>query len=117
MKRLIFLMFIILCFGLVGCQTIVEEETIEVKATVTSKEYKSAYVTMVHVRVGNVTTIVPQTHPAKYYVTVTYEDVSETFNDMILYEELNEGDTLTVIFYRAYNEEHELVEKEIRLPG
>ena len=117
MKRIVFLLVIALCFALMGCQKIVTEETIEVQAIVTDKAYKSAYVTMIPVKVGNVTTMVPQNHPAKYYITVTYEDLSETFDNKALYEELCEGDVLTVIFYRAYNEERQLVRKEIRLPG
>ena len=81
MKRFILLVVIIMCIALTGCQTIEKEEKIDVNATVTDMQYRSSYVTFLPIYNGKTTTLIPQTHPARYLVTISYEDVSETFND------------------------------------
>ncbi len=117
MKRIILVSTIILCILLAGCQKIVEEETFEVTAVVAEKEYKSSYTTYTPMRVGKVTMMSPQFHPAKYNVTIVYEDMAQTFNNQALYEKVSKGDTITVILYHGYNEDRELVKKELLLPG
>lgn len=116
MKRIILVSTIILCILLTGCQKIVEEETFEVNAVVTEKDYQGSYTTYIPMRVGKVTMMSPQFHPAKHNVTITYEDISQTFNNEELYEKVSEGDTITVILYHGYNEDRELVKKELLLP-
>jgi len=95
MKRFIFLVVIIMCVALTGCQAIEKEEKIDVNATVTDIEYQSSDGTMMPIFNGETTILIPQTLPARYLVTISYEDVSKTFNDRNLYENVKEGDTTT----------------------
>ena len=112
----ILLAVIIMCVALTGCQTIEKEEKIDVNATVTDIQYRSSYVTMMPIYNGKTTTLIPQTHPARYLVTISYEDVSETFNDRNLYENVKEGDTIQMVLYKGYDKDDNLIKQTLQFP-
>lgn len=116
MKRFILLVVIIMCVALTGCLAIEKEEKIDVNATVTDIQYRSSYVTMTPIFNGKTTTIIPQTHPACYLVTISYEDVSETFNDRNLYENVKEGDTIQMVLYKGYDKDDNLIKQTLQFP-
>ena len=116
MKRFILLVVIIMCVSLTGCQAIEKEEKIDVNATVTDIQYWSSYVTMMPIFNGKTTTLIPQTHPARYLVTISYEDVSETFNDRNLYENVKEGDTIQMVLYKGYDKDDNLIKQTLQFP-
>lgn len=116
MKRFILLVVIIMCVALTGCQIIEKEEKIDVNATVTDMQYRSSYVTMMPIYTGKTTTLIPQTHPARYLVTISYEDVSETFNNRNLYENVKEGDTIQMVLYKGYDKDGNLIKQTLQFP-
>lgn len=116
MKRFILLVVIIMSVALTGCQTIEKEEKIDVNATVTDMQYQSSYVTMMPIYNGKTTTLIPQTHPARYLVTISYEDVSETFNDRNLYENVKEGDIIRMVLYKIYDKDDNLIKQTLQFP-
>lgn len=116
MKRFILLVVIIMCVALTGCQTTEKEEKIDVNATVTDMQYQSSYVTMIPIFNGKTTTLIPQTHPARYLVTISYEDVSETFDNSTLYENVKEGDTIQMVLYKGYDKDDNLIKQTLQLP-
>ena len=116
MKRFILLIVIITCVALTGCQTVESEERINVNATVTDMQYKGLYITMIPMSNGKSINYLPQTHPARYLVTITYKDVSETFDDKNLYESVKEGDTIQMILYRGYDKDDNLIKQTLQLP-
>lgn len=117
MKRFILLIVFSMCVALTsGCQTIEKEKTIDVNATVTDKRYRSSYVTMTHMRIGKTTTLVPQPHPERYLVTISYENVSETFDDKDLYENVEVKDTIQMVLYKGYDRDDNLIEQKLQLP-
>ena len=119
-------MVILVCVGIVGVmfavlfifvrsndKTIEREDEEQVTAIVTHKKYESSYVTMIAMNSCSV----PQSHAARYLVTMSYEDVSITFNDKALYENVKEGDTMQMILYKAYDKDDNLVGRpELRFP-
>ena len=116
MKRFILLIVIIMCVVLTSCQTIEKEEKIDVNATVTDMQYHGSYVTMISIFNGKTTTLIPQTHPARYLVTISYEDVSETFDDKNLYENVKEGDTIQMVLYKGYDKDNNLIKQTLQFP-
>lgn len=114
MKRFILFVVIIMCIALTGCQTIAREEKIDVNATVTDMQYRSSYVTMMPIYNGKTTTLIPQTHPARYLVTISYEDVSETFNNRNLYENVKKGDTIQMVLYKGYDKDDNLIKQTLQ---
>lgn len=117
MKKVILVVLIIfMCLSLVGCYTIARDETLIVDATVTELDYRAPYSTMVPVRVGKITTMRAQPHPAHYYVTITYKNESETFDDESLYNKVSKGDTIKMELYKCYDENDELIYQTLSLP-
>ncbi len=116
MKRFILLVVIIMCVVLTGCQTVEKEEKIDVIATVTDMQYRSSYQTTIPIYNGKTTTFISQTHPARYLVTISYEDVSETFNNRNLYENVKEGDTIQMVLYRGYDKDNNLIKQALQFP-
>lgn len=98
--------------------TSLDVEAIEVNATVTKMEYKKAYTQMIPYRnpSTNTTTVRTVRHPAKYWVTVTYEDVSITVNNKDLFESVQEGDTLEMMYCQYYDKDHKLVMEKLKFP-
>lgn len=116
MKRFILLIVMIMCVSLTGCQTIEKEEKIDVNATVTDMQYRSSYVVLIPLYNGKTTTYIPQTYPARYLVTISYEDVSETFDDINLYENVKEGDTIQMVLYKGYDKDDNLIKQTLQFP-
>lgn len=116
MKRVILLVCVLMCVVLTGCQKVEREETTEVIATVTDRSHTIAYTTLMPMRSGKVTTYMPQFHPATYYVAVSYEGISKTFNNQALYESVQVGDTVQVILYHGYDKDDNLIKETLMLP-
>lgn len=84
----------ILCFPITGCAD--ETETRIVKAKVTKKEYTESYTDFGYyfdAWKGKYRWKF-KTFPEKYDVTVTYNDISKTFDDKNFYESVEIGDTV-----------------------
>lgn len=117
MKRIIVLLVTFMCLFLVGCQMIVEEEEIEVAAVVAEMEYEKSYIQpmLTYDSISKTAKTIPQYHAARYLVTVTYEDISETFNNQSLYENVKEGEIVEVILVNGYDKEGNLIRQMLKL--
>ena len=93
-----------------------KEETISVTATITDKEYKKTSTTMMHITTGKTTTLIPQIHPEKFFVTVEYKDLTETFDDEELYNSVECGDSIDITLYKTFNKKGELLDESLKLP-
>ena len=113
MKRFI-LLVVIMCI-LTGCQRIAKEKT-EVNGTVVDMQYQSSYKTLMIMSNGKSTALIPQIHPAQYLITISYKNVSETFDDEKLYKSVKEGDTIQVILEKSYDTDGNLIEQTLCLP-
>ena len=83
MKKIASIVLItVMLFCFAGCAKLINTETQEVEATVTDVYYKGAWVQPIST--GKTTTWI--THPAKYIVTFTYENVTLTANSKRLYD-------------------------------
>ena len=83
MKKIISVLLItVMLLYLVSCAELISTETQEVEATVTDVDYKSAWTSMI--MSGKV--MIPVTHPAKYKVTITYQNATLTVDDEELYD-------------------------------
>lgn len=99
-----------------GCKDSVEvtkEQKQEVTATVT--DINKTIVPPTYYFSPATKTMMPLFHPTKYNVTVTYEDLSQEFNNQDLYDSVCIGDTIQVILYESWNSEGE-AKKELLLP-
>lgn len=111
MKRFtVLLAIIIMCVVLTGCQSVIVREKIEVSATVTEMQYEVSLVWY------NPALKMPQVLPAEYLVTISYEDISETFDDQTLYESVKEGDTIQMILCKDYDEDGNLIKQTLQFP-
>ena len=93
-----------------------KEETISVTATITDKEYKKTYTTMMHITTGKTTTLIPQIYPEKFLVTVEYQNLTETFDDEDLYNSVDCGDSIEIILYKTFNKKGKLLDESLKLP-
>ena len=93
-----------------------KEETLSVTATITDKEHKKTYTTMMHITTGKTTTLIPQTHPEKFLVTVEYQNLTETFDDEDLYNSVDCGDSIEIILYKTFNKKGKLLDESLKLP-
>lgn len=118
MKRFLLLVIIITSFIFTGCQLVAEREEIKVSAVITDLQYEDSYIDYWYVYNASIKTVAPISMPvpAKYLVTITYEDVSETFADKILYESVKEGDTIQMVLCKCYDAEGNLIEQTLQLP-
>ena len=116
MKRLLLCVVIIICVTFTGCQKVEREEKTTVTATVTEVQYRSAYVTPRVIYTGKSTITTTQVHPSRHLVTITYEDLSETFNNSDLYEKVEEGQSIQMILYKGYDKDDKLIEEKLMLP-
>lgn len=110
MKRFTALLAIIMCVVLTGCQSDIVREKIEVSAIVTEKQYKDSYFRY------NPALKMPQRVSAKYLVTISYEDISETFVFKSLYESVEEGDSIHMILCKDYDENGRLIKQTLQFP-
>lgn len=106
---------ILTCTMLVGCQKTFREDK-EVTATVTEMQYEKARLTLTMMRVGQSNKLMPKTIPARYYVTISYGDVSEKINNEELYESVKVGDTIQMILADYYDEDNNLLYQKLYLP-
>lgn len=83
MKKIISIaLIVIILFCFTGCAELINTETQEVDATVTDIYHRAAWVQMMSTGKA----MIPISHPAKYEVTFTYEDVTLTVDDKELYD-------------------------------
>lgn len=117
MKRFTVLLAI-MCVVLTGCQSVIVREKNEVSATVTEMQYEDSYTTFMPMyNVASKTTmLLPQTHSAQYLVTITYEGISETFDDKTLYESVKEGDIIQMILCKDYDKDNNLIKQTLQFP-
>lgn len=117
MKRLI-LLLIIICFCLTGCESIKLQKEFEVSATVSEKVYTSSYTTFITIYNSQTksTSLIPLTYPEKYLITITYKDISETFDSKSLYLSVKEGDTINMVLCNYYDWDDNLVKQTLQLP-
>ena len=116
MKRFILIAVMIMCATLTGCKKIEKEEIINVDATVTDTQYQSMHTILIPIFNGKSITYIPQVHPAKYIVIISYGDISETFNDMDLYERVKVGDTIQMELHKYYDKDDALVCEKLKFP-
>lgn len=112
MKRFtVLLIIVIMCGVLTSCrQPIIDEEKIEVCATVAEMEYEESYCRY------NPTLRILEYVPEEYLVTITYEDISKTFDNKRLYKRVEEGDSIQIILYKKYDEDGKLIRQTLQLP-
>lgn len=118
MKRFTVLLAIIMCVVLTGCQSVFVREKTEVSATVTEMQYEDSYTTLMPMynAATKTTMLIPQSHSAQYLVTITYEGISETFDDKTLYESVKEGDIIQMILCEDYDEDDNLIKQTLQFP-
>ena len=105
MKRFMFIFSIIFLLTLNGCcQNHIREERTKVVATV-SKTAASD---------GKKLTYFPQSQ--SNLVTVNYNNLSQTFNNELLYQTFDEGDKIYMIVYNIYDEHDNIIRQELLLP-
>ena len=108
------LLLVTMCVALTGCKRITETEEQIVVGTVTDKTFRKAHTTFSHVLVGKTTTTIPHRHPAKYLVTITYQGLTETFNNITLYNSVEVGDSVEITLVSGYTADHELVKQNLQ---
>ena len=106
MKKIILLCLIIFIISLTGCAKVIKTEEQDVKVKVINVNHTPHRFYMV----GKV----PITHPAKYEVTVKYEDKTYTFDNDYLYEKYKDkvGENIDAIL-TTYIYDDEKVEERI----
>lgn len=85
------------------CAEPIPTEIIEVNAIVTDVHYEAPYSIPVPIYMGTFSTVTTVSHPERYDVTVTYNNITETFNNKDLYNAVKVGDYVTVIYQEASN--------------
>ena len=110
MIRRFCLVLAIICIVLTACHAVTSIEKVEVSGTVTQMQYEKDFVRY------NPALKMSQLYPEQYLVTITYEDISETFDNQTLYEKVKEGDTVQIILCNGYDEERNLVWQGLELP-
>ena len=116
MKRFILIVVMIMCATLTGCEEIKKEEIINVDATVIDTQYQAMYTVFIPIFNGKSIIVIPQVHPAEYNVTISYEDVSKTFNDKNLFMSVKDGDTIKMELHKYYDKDDTLVYEELQFP-
>lgn len=92
--------------------------TTEVEGIVTSLSYEEAQT----IPVLNYDTESKQpqwqerVEPAKYYVTISYGDITEVFDDQTLYNTVEVGDHIQMVLRTSYNLDHEVQGVFLELP-
>ena len=75
------LILIAVAVSLIGCAKVVDTQTETVEATITSVYYKGAWMQMIH----SGKTMIPISHPAEYWVSLQYGEITTSFNNYDLY--------------------------------
>ena len=110
MKRFIILITIIMCMLIVGCKSVVVRENITVSATISKMQYEDSYTWY------NPALKMVQYFPEEYLVTISYGDISKTFDDQTLYQKVKEGDTIEIILCKEYDKNGNLLRQTLQLP-
>lgn len=112
MKKL--LGIILASIALVGCSTkplVYCDERVD--AVVINKEYKKPYITPI--MSGKV--VVPITHPEKYIVILQYDNVKESIDSESLYELVEIGSTLPVVYRVGKDVNGDVISESLKLLG
>ena len=75
------LILIAVAVSLIGCAEVVDTQTETVEATITSVYYKGAWMQMI----PSGKTMIPISHPAEYWVSLQYGEITASFNSYDLY--------------------------------
>lgn len=115
MKRFIALL-IISCTLLTGCHQYVYKCT-KVTGTVTSMEHKDSELVseLYHDVATRTLRTRERTEPEHNYVTVSYEDIVETFDNSELFDTLKVGDSIELNLCQTFDEDNNLVYEELEL--
>lgn len=116
MKRSTILLIIAILFLLTGCEQRTHEYT-TVEGIVTNLEYEEDKFLPIpyYNSITKMTNIRQQYFPEHNYVTITYGDLSKTFDDKNLYNEVEIGDTVEITLHQVYDKNHSLIEEELEL--
>ena len=101
MRRIIaIILLVIMCIVFSACSNRTPVETGEdlVYATVIDENYSGSWTQFIHHKVGSIMTMTTIPHPAKYQITVKYQEFEKTFDNRIFYEENHDrvGETVAV---------------------
>jgi hypothetical protein len=106
-------LFTFLVAVLAGC--VEEYKTKKVTATVVEKEYEAPKITYETV-VQNGKKVKKQKYkPAEYEVTIKYKDIEKEFEDKGLYDRVEEGQKIQVLYKEGLNKKGEVVTTDIEL--
>ena len=125
-------MFIVIIFGIFTTLVILSEDgrlinfrvvsndKIEISGIVTNIQYEDSHITYVprYNPATKTTMLSPIYHSAQYLVTITSseENISQTFNNQTLYENVKVGDSLQMILRKDYDKNGELINKTLEFP-
>lgn len=105
-------LFTVMSLSILLCSCTKYEFKETVQGTVVRKDYSPSYTTMISVYNGTSTTFVPQHHSEKYNVKIVYKNNETTVDNRLLYESVNEGDSIDVNLYVSEDGEHEKIRYE-----
>ena len=110
---LVYLMFAGESMSIDCPESIYENRPEEVSAIVVNKEYieSTSYIYFNPA----LKMLMPYQEPAKYYVEIAYEDVSEIFNSQTLYDSTEVGDIIKVYLYKKFDNDNNLINESIGL--
>lgn len=95
-KLLLIIMLSLTMF--VGCGSY-NYKIVEVEATVIEKDFTDSWIQII----STGKTTIPITHSATYDVTVQYENLQATIDNKFFFENVEEGDTVTVHYFEGYD--------------
>ncbi|PLS18827.1 hypothetical protein CVD28_00045 [Bacillus sp. M6-12] len=107
------ILFIFTATVLVGC--VEEYKTKTVTATVLEKEYDAPKTTYKTVKENGKNVKKKKTKPEEYEVTLQYKDIVTEFEDKDLYNKVNEGGKVKVLYKEGYDKNGKLVTSYIEL--
>lgn len=114
MKKVISLLLIVFVFSLLtGC--VEEYKRNKVDAVVIEKDYDEAKITYKTVTKNGKTTKKAVREPEEYEVTIKYKDIEKEIEDEDLYNRVEVGDTLLVIYEQGLNKEGKVITESIEL--
>jgi hypothetical protein len=106
------ILVIYFCIAAIASFTItsIEEKTFEVKETyvyaqVINMKHVAKSSSLVPVRIGKSTTYVRRTSPEKFLVTVSYGNITETFDSATLYQAVENGAEIQLTLVQKFHKE------------
>lgn len=103
----------ILMFTLVGCSGGYVEEGI-VDAVIVEKEYIPSRTSTSFTKVGKSLIPITRTIPEKFYLTVEHDGLELTFDSEILYNSLENGESIQVLLVKKFDAEGQLKKKLLK---